>query len=103
MGVLKSGALETGAKLECAVDYERRLMISKSHTLTHVMNLALHQVLGDGVSQKGSLVDESKARFDFSHGKAMTPQECQKVEELVSEAVQAQLPVHIETVPLHTP
>ena len=41
----------------------------------------LHQVLGDGVSQKGSLVDESKARFDFSHTKAMTPQECQKVEE----------------------
>ena len=60
----------------------------------------LHQVLGDGVSQKGSLVDESKARFDFSHTKAMTPQECQKVEELVSVAVQAQLPVHIETVPL---
>ena len=100
MGVLKSGALETGAKLECAVDYERRLMISKSHTLTHVMNLALHQVLGDGVSQKGSLVDESKARFDFSHGKAMTVKQIKEVEGLVQASVRSSLPVHIETVPL---
>ena len=63
----------------------------------------LHQVLGEGVSQKGSLVDESKARFDFAHSKAMTPQECQQVEDLVRVAVQAQLPVHIETVPRHIP
>ena len=46
--------------MRCEVDLERRLLISKSHTLTHVMNLALHSVLGDGVSQKGSLVDEFK-------------------------------------------
>ena len=46
--------------MRCEVDLERRLLISKSHTLTHVMNLALHSVLGDGVLQKGSLVDESK-------------------------------------------
>ena len=49
-----------GASVRCEVDLERRLLISKSHTLTHVMNLALHSVLGDGVLQKGSLVDESK-------------------------------------------
>ena len=40
-------------------------------------------MLGDGVSQKGSLVDESKARFDFSHGKAMSAKECEQVEALV--------------------
>ena len=78
----------------------RRGEISKSHTLTHAINLALHQVLGDGVNQKGSLVDESKARFDFSHGQAMTAQECERVEGLVREMVGQQLPVHIETVPL---
>merc|ERR1712087_823163 len=67
---------------------------------THTMNLALHQVLGDGVSQKGSLVDENKARFDFSHSQAMMPSECQRVEQIVREAVSEELPVHIETVPL---
>jgi len=86
--------------LRCDVDFARRAGISKSHTLTHMINLALHEVLGDGVSQKGSLVDDTKARFDFSHGKAMTPSECQRVEELVQEAVGRAMPVHIETVPL---
>ena len=82
------------------MDFDRRLDISKSHTLTHVINLALHQVLGDGVSQKGSLVDETKARFDFSHGKAMTADECARVEALVQQNVREAMPVHIETVPL---
>ena len=68
--------------------------------VTHVINLALHQVLGDGVSQKGSLVDDTKARFDFSHSKAMTPAECEQVERLVQASVANPLPVHIETVPL---
>jgi len=100
VGALEAGSLATGAALECRVDWERRQLVSKSHTLTHVLNLALHEVLGEGVSQKGSLVDPSKARFDFAHSKAMTPDECQRVEQLVNVAVQAQLPVHIETVPL---
>jgi len=56
--------------------------------------------LGDGVSQKGSLVDETKARFDFSHKQAMTPSECAKVESLVQQSVAEALPVHIQTVPL---
>ena len=43
MGTLKSGAISTGCELTCEVDYERRSLITKSHTLTHVMNLALHR------------------------------------------------------------
>jgi len=100
VGTLDVGRLAVGARVDCSVEWGRRLEISKSHTLTHMMNLALHQVLGDGVSQKGSLVDESKARFDFSHSQAMTPSECARVEELVRESVGAQLPVDIQTVPL---
>mmetsp|Transcript_14872 Transcript_14872/g.24817 ORF Transcript_14872/g.24817 Transcript_14872/m.24817 type:complete len:1012 (+) Transcript_14872:16-3051(+) len=99
-GVVTSGVLRTGEQLECRVDYPRRAQISVSHTLTHVMNLALHQVLGEGVSQKGSLVDQTKARFDFSHDKAMSIDELQRVEELVQASSQSALPVHIETVPL---
>jgi len=100
IGTLVSGELSTESTVSCEVDFTRRLDISKSHTLTHVINLALHQVLGEGVSQKGSLVDESKARFDFSHKQAMTADECAQVEKLVQESVAGGLPVHIQTVPL---
>jgi len=99
-GTIKAGTLTTGAELKCSVQYDRRLLVSKSHTLTHVMNLALHTVLGDGVSQKGSLVDDEKARFDFSHNKAMSQQQLQEVEELVQANVAEALPLSIETVPL---
>ena len=100
IGTLKSGSLSTGESMSCEVDYDRRSLVTNSHTLTHVINLALHQVLGDGVSQKGSLVDDTKARFDFSHGKAMTTKGCETVEKIVQEHVATALPVHIETVPL---
>jgi len=99
-GTLSGGSLTAGTSLRCEVELDRRLLISKSHTLTHVMNLALHSVLGEGVSQKGSLVDESKARFDFSHGKAMSPKQLEAVEKRVQAAVAEPLPVHIQTVPL---
>jgi len=89
-----------GASLACEVDYGRRESITRSHTLTHVMNLALNRVLGEGVSQKGSLVDEHKARFDFSHGKAMTAAQLQQVEQIVQEQVAERLPVHTGLVPL---
>ena len=99
-GAAGLAALACGDTMTCSPDAARRAEISKSHTLTHALNLALHTVLGDGVNQKGSLVDEQKARFDFSHGAAMSADECERVETLVREMVAEELPVHIETVPL---
>ncbi|KAL1524223.1 hypothetical protein AB1Y20_019130 [Prymnesium parvum] len=100
LGELKCGTLSPGMEVTCEVDYDRRARITRSHTLTHMINYALTQVLGDGVSQKGSLVDEYKARFDFSHGKAMTTEQLQEVEEIVTNAVVTSLPVHTDMVPL---
>jgi len=100
VGFLKEGKLATGMKLKCSVDYDRRASISNSHTVTHLLNLALRDVLGDGADQKGSYQDDKKTRFDFSHGKAMTLQEIQAVESHVRTSVRSALPVDIQLVPL---
>ena len=72
--VLHRGQMQAGAAaicvgdvVTCSVDYERRRRIMPNHTFTHVLNLALREVLGDKVDQKGSEVDPSKLRFDFNH------------------------------------
>jgi alanyl-tRNA synthetase len=71
----------------------------RNHTATHLANWALREVLGEGVQQKGSLVDPEKLRFDFSHGKALSEQEIGRVEELVSQDIEKKLPVYAEEAP----
>ena len=66
------GVVAVGDACDALVDHERRRRVMPNHTMTHVLNFALRHVLGDGVDQKGSLVDDEKLRFDFSHNKAMT-------------------------------
>jgi alanyl-tRNA synthetase len=75
-----------------------RQLTMKNHTATHVLNWALREVLGEHVQQKGSLVDPEKTRFDFSHPRAMTPEEIERVEQLVNDKIKARLPVHSEEV-----
>ena len=71
----------------------------KNHTATHLANWALREVLGEGVQQKGSLVDPDKLRFDFSHAKAMSEDEVARVEQLVTERIAQKLPVYAEVAP----
>ncbi len=73
---------------------------TKLHTATHLLNAALHRVLGAHVMQKGSNITAERLRFDFTHGDKMTPEQIQEVETLVNEAINADLPVsyHISTV-----
>ncbi|HEV2296644.1 MAG TPA: alanine--tRNA ligase [Tepidisphaeraceae bacterium] len=71
----------------------------KNHTATHLANWALREVLGEGVQQKGSLVDPEKLRFDFSHGKALTEDELARIETLVGERIGEKLPVYAEQAP----
>ncbi len=82
-----------------AVEKDRRVRIMANHTVTHVMNHKLRDVLGDHVQQKGSLVDDTKLRFDYSHNSALTPDEIERIEERVTRDIAADLPVYFENLP----
>lgn len=98
-GVL-SGTIAVGDKVECCVDYARRRNIAPNHTYTHLLNLALRKVLGDGVEQRGSEVDANKLRFDFSHKKAVSPKQVKEIEDIVSAFVKENKQVYTQVTPL---
>jgi alanyl-tRNA synthetase len=65
----------------------------KYHTATHLLQAALRKVLGDHIGQKGSNITGERLRFDFSHPKALTPEEKKEVEDQINEWIKADLPV----------
>jgi alanyl-tRNA synthetase len=92
-GALESGTLAVGDVVQAKVDGALRERTRNNHSATHLMHAALRKVLGKHVQQKGSLVDPERTRFDFSHDKAMTPDEIRQVEEMVNDAIRANAPV----------
>ncbi|MCV6595931.1 MAG: alanine--tRNA ligase-related protein, partial [Mangrovicoccus sp.] len=74
------GALASGQGAEMVVEHSRRSAIRANHSATHLLHEALRHALGDHVAQRGSLNAEDRLRFDFSHSKALTPQELASVE-----------------------
>ena len=93
VGVMKSGMISNGEKVTLQVNEEARKNTEKNHSATHLLQKALKTVLGAHVEQKGSLVTPTRLRFDFAHFQAMTPEELEKVENLVNEKIQEQIPV----------
>ena len=83
-GSVQAGELSVGDKVEAHVDAERRQAIRLNHSATHLMHAALRQVLGDHVTQKGSLVDAERLRFDFSHFEPVTREQLAEIERLVN-------------------
>ncbi len=86
-GVVEQGELAVGDKVEAVVDADRRQAIRLNHTATHLMHAALRQVLGDHVTQKGSLVAPDRLRFDFSHYEGVTNDQIQEIEDLVNNEI----------------
>ena len=70
--------------------------VTKLHTATHLLHTALRKVLGEGVSQKGSNITAERLRFDFSYPEKLTDEEIKKVENIINEVVDKDLPVSFE-------
>mmetsp|Transcript_41640 Transcript_41640/g.99809 ORF Transcript_41640/g.99809 Transcript_41640/m.99809 type:complete len:966 (-) Transcript_41640:85-2982(-) len=111
LGEVIEGSLSVGDTVSCTVDYDRRRPIASNHTMTHVLNYALREVLvkrpsaqGNApnvdVDQKGSLVDEFKSRFDFSWNSQLSPKELEEVEMLCRERIEKEIPVDAYVAPL---
>lgn len=83
-GFLRSGSLKKGEKIEAAVEKDNRAAIALNHSATHLLHAALRTVLGEHVTQKGSLVNAERLRFDFSHQSAISAAELSQVEALVN-------------------
>ena len=84
---LIKGSVKVGDTLTFHVNEERRAAICANHSVTHLAHRALREVLGDHVSQKGSLVGPDRMRFDISHPKQITAEELRQVENIVNEAI----------------
>ncbi|HYF14031.1 MAG TPA: alanine--tRNA ligase [Phycisphaerales bacterium] len=100
VGHMQKGTLRVGDTVNMLVDRNRRGGIARNHTATHLANLALRDVLGDGVDQKGSLVAPDRMRFDFSHGSAVTGEQLAVVEQRVSDAIARNLDVYAAPAPI---
>jgi len=93
IGKVTSGAVASGSAAELIVDNAMRSGIRNSHSATHLLNEALRNVLGSHVAQRGSLNASDRLRFDFSHSKAMTPDELAAVEKEVNKYIRQNTPV----------
>jgi alanyl-tRNA synthetase len=94
-GAVEAGELAVGDLLEAIVDAERRQAIRLNHSATHLMHAALRQVLGEHVTQKGSLVAPDRLRFDFSHYEPVTADQLQTIEDLVNDEIRANRPADV--------
>ncbi|MEW6523069.1 MAG: alanine--tRNA ligase [Bacillota bacterium] len=90
---VEAGTLTAGQPVRVVVDAGRRSAIARNHTATHLCHRALKDVLGEHANQAGSLVSPDRLRFDFTHFAGLTPEEKARVEDLVNDAILADLSV----------
>jgi len=88
-GKVVKGRIETGQTCQLTVNAENRHATELNHSATHLLHAALRQLIGDHVTQKGSLVNPERLRFDFSHFEPLTTNEISAIESLVNEQIRA--------------
>ncbi|CEP23010.1 K01872 alanyl-tRNA synthetase [Cyberlindnera jadinii] len=99
-GRLAEGSLKVGDAVIAGYEELRRWPLRNNHTGTHILNLALREVLGTEVHQKGSLVAPEKLRFDFSHKQGLTLDEVSKIEAICNQEIKKAQIVYAKDVPL---
>ena len=100
LATVVNGTLRVGDEVCARLDGDRRDSIARNHSVAHLLQAALREVLGTHVEQAGSLVDNDKCRFDFTHFAALTPAELARVEEIVNAQIFAGLPITMTEMPL---
>src|SRR6267378_801984 len=94
------GVLRLRSRAHAAIDVDARRDTMRNHTATHLLHATLRNLLGEDVHQAGSLVHPPNLRFDFTFGRALTPQELQRVEDEVNRAILDNASVHARVMPL---
>ena len=101
-GMVTSGVINVGDVLDARVDSRRRKRIARNHSATHLLHAALRSVLGETVTQKGSLVDGDKLRFDFSHDEVIAKADLDKIEAMVNRRILDNAIVHTDVTDIET-
>jgi alanyl-tRNA synthetase len=101
-GVLVSGSIATGERLTAQVEPGIRQATALNHSATHLLHAAMRQVLGEHVEQKGSLVESSRLRFDFSHFEAVSREQIREIEQIVNAQIRANSDVGVEVTDMDT-
>lgn len=101
-GVVAKGSLSVGADIKAVVDAGVRQATKLNHSATHLLHAALREILGEHVTQKGSLVDSQRLRFDFSHFEAISPEQLRTLEQRVNDQVRLNSAVEIEITDIET-
>ena len=99
-GSVHHGTLKIGDRVEAQVAGDQRTAITLNHSATHLMHAALRNVLGEHVTQKGSLVDADRTRFDFSHPSPLTENELKQIEDQVNAEIMTNSSVSKEVMPI---
>ncbi|MGV6814431.1 MAG: alanine--tRNA ligase [Phycisphaerales bacterium] len=94
IGRITKGKLSVGNDTLCQLANAHRAKVAANHTSTHILNFALREVLGDGIDQRGSLVNDEKLRFDFTHIQPVDADEIAKVEQIVNHQIDQNLTVY---------
>ncbi|MCB1669336.1 MAG: alanine--tRNA ligase, partial [Pseudomonadales bacterium] len=102
IGLLVSGSIAVGETLSAVVDDRVRQATALNHSATHLLHAALREILGEHVTQKGSLVDSKRLRFDFSHGEAVSETQLKQIEHRVNAEIRRNTAVETEICDMDT-